>query len=391
MSFGRRRFLVLGGLAGGFGLAVAVHRTLAKGNSSPVASTPNAAPSSSVSSPPVPTTPESPAPQGLFAPPKGDVRIAVISDLNSQYGSTEYEPEVDQAIALIPDWKPDLVLCGGDMVAGQSPSLTQAEIQAMWAAFDQHVGAPLRQAKIPYGFTLGNHDASAALSVNGNFLFAQERDLAAAHWNNPKHDPGLTFVDRTQFPFYYTFAQNDIFYLVWDASTSKISAEQLAWVEKSLASDAAQNAKMRIAIGHLPLYAVAVGRDSLGEVLDQADQLRSLLEKYRVHTYISGHHHAYFPGHRGQLELLHAGILGSGPRPLLNSELPTQKTLTIIDVNLDSESTVYTTYDAVTLQLVDQQKLPRIIVGPNGRVLRRDINEEDLTAAERLLTYTSSN
>ncbi|MFQ3680414.1 MAG: metallophosphoesterase, partial [Pseudanabaenaceae cyanobacterium] len=33
-----------------------------------------------------------PAPKGLFAPVRGDVRIAVISDLNSQYGSTQYEP-----------------------------------------------------------------------------------------------------------------------------------------------------------------------------------------------------------------------------------------------------------------------------------------------------------
>ena len=42
-----------------------------------------------------------------------DVRIVVISDLNSQYGSTEYEPEIDKAIALLPQWQPDLVLCGG--------------------------------------------------------------------------------------------------------------------------------------------------------------------------------------------------------------------------------------------------------------------------------------
>ena len=55
----------------------------------------------------------------------------VISDLNSQYGSTNYEPEVDRAIALIPDWQPDLVLCGGDMIAGQKQSLTESQIQAI--------------------------------------------------------------------------------------------------------------------------------------------------------------------------------------------------------------------------------------------------------------------
>jgi len=49
------------------------------------------------------------APEGLFAP-RGDVRIVVINDLNSQYGSTSYEPEVARAITLIPDWQPDLVV-----------------------------------------------------------------------------------------------------------------------------------------------------------------------------------------------------------------------------------------------------------------------------------------
>jgi len=46
-------------------------------------------------------------------------------DLNSRYGSTSYEPMIGKAIALIPDWQPDLVVGGGDMVAGQNPSLTR--------------------------------------------------------------------------------------------------------------------------------------------------------------------------------------------------------------------------------------------------------------------------
>jgi len=301
------------------------------------------------------------------------VRLVVISDLNSQYGSVDYEPEVDRAIQLIPDWQPDLVLCGGDMVAGQKTSLTVAQIQAMWAAFDRHVAAPLRRARIPFGFTIGNHDASGALASSGNLIFAQERQLAAAYWRDPAHDPGLSFIDRAHFPFYYTFAQAEIFYLVWDASTAQISESQLAWVAQSLASPAARSARLRIVIGHLPLYAVAVGRDRPGEFLNQADRLRSLLERYQVHTYISGHHHAYFPGHRGDLDLLHAGPLGSGPRPLLNSNLPPRKTLTVVDVHRATATTAYTTYDMRTLQVLDPAQLPRRIEGPNGWVLRRDV------------------
>ncbi|MGH2416067.1 MAG: metallophosphoesterase family protein, partial [Microcystaceae cyanobacterium] len=318
-----------------------------------------------------------PAPKGLEAPKRGDVRIVVISDLNSQYGSTIYEPEVDKAIALIPDWQPDLVLCGGDMIAGQKTSLTQSQIQGMWKAFDQHITAPLRKANIPFGFTIGNHDGSGALSQE-KLIFQSDRELATDYWNNPYHDTNLQFIDRAGFPFYYSFTQNDIFYLVWDASTAQIPPEQLVWVEQSLASPTAQQAKMRIVIGHLPLYAVAVGRDTVGNFLSDAEQLRTLLERYHVHTYISGHHHAYFPGKRGQLELLHTGALGSGPRKLLNSNLPPMKTLTVIDVNLDSESTTYTTYEMKSLSVIDITILPRIIVGPNGKILRRDVMNDEL-------------
>ncbi|WP_052055654.1 metallophosphoesterase [Myxosarcina sp. GI1] len=322
--------------------------------------------------------------ENLFVPPRSDVRIAVISDLNSAYGATDYEPEIDRAIALLSLWQPDLVLCGGDMVAGQNPALTEPEIKAMWQAFDDHVAAPLRQAKIPFGFTIGNHDASSALGIEGQYLFQQERDLAQAYWQDPQHDPGVRFVDRFEFPFYYTFEHQGIFFLVWDGSSSKIPANKLAWVEKTLASRQAQQAKMRILLGHLPLYGVAVGRDEAGEVMDNADRLRAMLEKYNVHTYVSGHHHAYYPGHRGKLQLLHTGILGSGIRPLLDSSLPPQKTITIVDINFDLQAlSTYTTYDMQTLELIKKEQLPRFIAAHNGIILRHDIELADLKPEEK--------
>ncbi|MGF1538297.1 MAG: metallophosphoesterase family protein [Elainellaceae cyanobacterium] len=321
---------------------------------------------------------------GLHSPPRGDLRLAVISDLNGVYGATDYDPEVDKAIALLPFWAPDMVVCSGDMVAGQSPTLTAEEIRAMWGAFDAHVAAPLRQAGLPYGFTIGNHDASSARGVQDSFLFQQERDLAAEYWNDPAHDPGITFSDRHKFPFYYSFTFEDIFFLAWDGSSSYIPEADLAWVEQALSSPEAQNAKLRILLGHLPLYAVAIGRDSPGEVMENADALRAMLEEYNVHTYISGHHHAYYPAHRGDLQLLHMGILGSGPRPLIAGDLPPWKALTIIDIAFDSpELTTYTTYDMETLALIDPEQLPRFLVGHNGMVLRRDVAWEDLDASEQ--------
>lgn len=322
--------------------------------------------------------------EGLYNPPRGDVRLAVISDLNSAYGSTDYELEVDQGIKLIPFWQPDMVLCSGDMIAGQSPSLTPEQIRAMWEAFDQHVAAPLRAAKLPYGFTIGNHDASGAVGIGGQFLFQQERDLAQEYWDDPAHNPGVQFVDRDEFPFYYTFEYNDIFFLAWDGSSHRIPPNKLAWVEQALSSPKAQQAKMRILLGHLPLYAVAVGRDEPGEMLENGDQLRQMLEKYNVHTYISGHDHAYYPAHKGEMQLLHMGILGSGPRPLLEGGLAPRKALTIVDVNFDSpDLTTYTTYDMKTMQPIQYEELPRFLTSYNGMILRRDV--DNLNATERHL------
>ena len=320
----------------------------------------------------------------LYEPPRGDMRMVVMSDLNGVYGSTDYDPEVDTGVALVPFWHPDLVVCSGDMIAGQDLTLTPQQIQAMWGAFDEHVAAPLREAGFPYGFTIGNHDASGALGINDSPLFQQERDLAAAYWQEPQHDPGVEFLDRFEFPFYYTFRYGDVFFMAWDGSSSHIPADKLAWVEQTLASEDAQSARMRILLGHLPLYSVAVGRNEPGEVMENADQLRAMLEKYDVHTYISGHHHAYYPGHRGDLQLLHTGILGSGPRPLIDSDLPPWKAITVVDIDFTTpELTRYTTYDMQTLERIDYEDLPRFLVGHNGIVVRRDVTYEALSADEK--------
>ena len=375
MAIKRRQLLILGGLTLGGGIGGAAFSGIlsrkpeaiaptAKTISNPVKST-NIVTNTIVRSP-------NPAPKGLYAPVRGDVRIILISDLNSAYGSTDYIDQVKRAIAFVPDWEPDLVLCSGDMVAAQDTALTTTQIAAMWQGFDKYIAAPIRQAKLPFGFTIGNHDASGSLS-SGQYAFESDRNAATKYWNDPKHDANLNFVDRAGFPFYYSFSQNDIFFLIWDASTANIPSEQLKWAEKSLASEVAQKSKLRIAIGHLPLYAVAKGRDTAGNYLDNAENLRALLEKYNVHTYISGHHHAYYPAHKGKLELLHAGVLGDGPRRLLSGNLTPSRTVTAIDIKLATAETIYTTYDMDTLKVVDQSTLPRFIDAPNGRITRRDI------------------
>lgn len=400
MPLNRRRFIVLSGLAAGVG-AIAYRK------STPLATAQTVSPTTR------PTTPmdghsahlsksqstsqsasrNAIGPEGLFAPQRGDIRLAVISDLNSAYGSTHYRPEVITGMSLMSGWQPDLVICGGDMVAGQSLDLSESDIEAMWAAFDAHILSPIRAAGLPFALTVGNHDASNYQSdgPNGsNYVYVLDRQETAQYWAGHQSDTDLTFVESSGFPFHYSFKQNDIFYLVWDASSANIPPEQVTWADRALASDEAQSAKLRIVLGHLPLYAVSQRRDRPGEYLNQADELRQLLERHKVHTYISGHHHAYFPGKAGQLNTLHAGALGSGPKFLLTTTSAPYQTLTILDVFLETGDTVYTTYNMNTLEVVDPQKLPRQIVGPNGRELRQDINVTDLSPAEQSQSYVPS-
>lgn len=305
--------------------------------------------------------------------PAGDarVRVVVISDLNGPYGTAAYGPEVHQGVArIVEEWRPDLVLAAGDMVAGQRPTLEDAQVRAMWAAFDAAVAAPLREAGIPFGFTLGNHDASA--------YPAHERDrrLAVAHWTDPAHDPGVEFIDRGAFPLYYSFRQGPVFIVSWDASWQGTLSDEplMAWLTAQLSGDAARNAAFRVVLGHLPLYAVAEGRNREGEVLAGADSLRALLERHGVDIYISGHHHAYYPGVRGNLELLHSGALGDGPRPLIGTTEPSPRTVTLLDFHPVRGDVVWTTFaidrDAPP-RLVRASTLPARIDGFNGYVERR--------------------
>jgi hypothetical protein len=297
------------------------------------------------------------------------VRVVVLSDLNSSYGSTTYDPEVAHAVRrTVDEWRPDLVLIAGDMIAGQRPALEDANVRAMWAAFDSVVAAPLRRAGIPLAVTMGNHDGSAHPGHE------RDRRLAAEYWGT--RQVGMGILDGGRYPFYYAFIRGDVFFLVLDASTGAVVADttQMAWLASTLASPEARSAELRVSMGHVPLYAVAEGRNRPGEVQANPDSLRSILEGAGVRLHISGHHHAYYPGRVGALDLLHAGALGQGPRALLGSDLPPTRTVTILDLYPARDSLAEQTFrvydDAV--EPLDVASLPRRIDGINGQVILRD-------------------
>ena len=87
-------------------------------------------------------------------------RVGLISDLNSSYGSTRYIPAVHQGLDQLIGLQPDLVVCAGDMVAGQMRGLTGQQLDAMWRGFETSVLQRLQAAKIPLLPAIGNHDGS---------------------------------------------------------------------------------------------------------------------------------------------------------------------------------------------------------------------------------------
>ncbi|MEB3307188.1 MAG: metallophosphoesterase [Cyanobacteriota bacterium] len=289
------------------------------------------------------------------------LRIGLISDLNSSYGSTSYIPQVRQGLRRLLARKPALIACAGDMIAGQKQGLADAQLDAMWESFAGTVLAPVRRAGVPFLPAVGNHDGSPG--------FAADRRAVRRFWTPRRQALGLQFVDVGDFPFHYSALNNEVFWLVWDASSSRLPPEQLNWARRQLASPAARQARLRLVMGHLPLAGVSQGRDRPGEVLDQPELLRNLLEEAGVQAYISGHQHAWFPARRGRLDLIQLGALGSGPRRLLQGDIPPQQTTTSLDIHWEQGSILETTQVVTTGQTLAWSRLPAQLSGRSGQLL----------------------
>ena len=286
----------------------------------------------------------------LHAAKRAALRIGLISDLNSSYGSTSYIPAVQQGLDQLIALQPDLVVCAGDMVAGQKRGLSDQQLDAMWRGFETAVLQRLQRAGIPLLPAIGNHDGSPG--------FPADRAAVRRFWTPLRSRIGLKLADASQFPFRYTVLQDGIFWLVWDASSARVPEDQLAWAQRQLASAQAQAARARFVVGHLPLVGVGQGKDRPGEVLDRGSALQALMENARVQAYISGHHHAWFSGRRGQLDLIQLGALGSGPRRLLDGGAPAQQTFTLLEIDGGRSAIRETTYAVATGQPLAWSMLP---------------------------------
>lgn len=309
--------------------------------------------------------------EASIIPAKGNKRIAFISDINSAYGSTDYSSHAKEAIAWIADssHQVDLVLGSGDFIAGQSASLQKPEIEAMWTAFGRYVYDPIRQADIPFGFSLGNHDANLPL----------DRQVALDYWKQGanQQDLQIKLLDSIDYPFRYTFTDPtaEIFVIAVDMNTRE---DQLAWVEEVLQSPEAARAKYVFVSGHFPLFALTKVYNSPGGVQADYQGLFDLLKKYEVDMFFSGHHAAFFPGKKNEVFLLSVGEMGGNGRDYVGTSTQAPSSLSVMDIfegdPFYGDSLVLTTYDIQNnFKVVKNEELPAAVFAFNGYTLRRDI------------------
>ncbi len=271
-------------------------------------------------------------------------RICFISDLNGSYGSVELPTSVQSGMRVLAQHDCSVVIGAGDLVAGQDLTLSEARLSAMWSEFKRVVMDPFAAQQVPFFSALGNHDASAARASSGGYIYARERHVAQHFFQQNYKDfysPDVQWLSREGFPFFYAlrFANTGLVFI--DGSSAVELRTQKQWLEEQLrllANDSSLSA--RIVVGHLPLVAVATGRDRVGEILADSRELYELFDRNRVDLYVSGHHHAFYPGRVTGWSSVHGtvqlalGALGNGPRVLVGrSGLPAQNTLTIVDIN----------------------------------------------------------
>ncbi len=285
------------------------------------------------------------------------VRIAVISDLNGSYGSTDYSADVHRAVSAIIALEPDLVLSTGDMVAGQRrPSLSEPEVRAMWRGFHAAVTDPLTRAGIPLAVTPGNHDGSAYRG------FEAERRIYAEEWRARR--PEVRFADDRTYPYFYAIDIGAARIVSIDATTiGHLDADQMRAL--GTVFDGADPA--RIVFSHLPLWPFAIERET--EIIGDP-ALEALLDRIGVDLYLSGHHHAYYPGQIDAFSVVSQAELGGGSRRLIGTDQRGPKSITLLEIAEDGTIRVSALQGPDFLTPVDTRTLPERL-NTRERVIHR--------------------
>jgi hypothetical protein len=283
-------------------------------------------------------------------------RVAIISDMNNSYGSTHYGKDVSLAIKRLKDINPDLVLSTGDMVAGQKAGLNY---QAMWDSFHEVVTLPLAESGIPFAVTVGNHDGSAYPK------FKNERDLFVEEWT--KYKPDVTFSSSENYPLFYSFELGDILFLSIDSTlVGPLSLLQLNFLDSELSKHSEK--KFKAIFTHVPMF--QFNQSSPNEsYFDQ--HLFGLMQKHGVQLYLTGHHHAYYPGLYQGVHMVSQACLGAGAEKLIGMNTTSPRSITMIDF-FENHFQIYALKAPEFTEKMNHQELPQSISAKNQTLVLKD-------------------
>jgi 3',5'-cyclic AMP phosphodiesterase CpdA len=306
--------------------------------------------------------------------PTATLRVVVISDMNESYGSTRYADAVAGAVARIVDLQPALVINTGDMIAGQRlhPTLVRREIDAMWSAFHRAVTEPLARAGVPMAVTPGNHDASSGAR------FRLEREIFREQWL-PRR-PAVDFVDAGNYPFSYAFSVGRVLFVSLDATFVGVMSElEREWLRELLSRQGARYSH-RVVFSHVPVWPVAVGRetDYLGD-----EKLEAILREGGVDLFLSGHHHAYYPGVKDGVRYVSQACLGAAPRALIGSPTHSGRAITLLEIPAEGPIGVEAYRAPDYTERIDRHELPERVSSRHATLVRDDLVPAKLSSVPR--------
>ncbi|MGE9743901.1 metallophosphoesterase family protein [Bdellovibrio bacteriovorus] len=276
-----------------------------------------------------PSTPTLPEPDDEIKDSAKSLKIHAFADMNIDTSGTYANATISIVKSMI-SRQPAAILGVGDYIDGEKKSLSDNTYVNMWNQFSKKVLSFMRDANIPFLPTPGNHDA----------YYAQERRLYDSFWG--KNKPNVEYVDDDNFPFYYSFIKEDVFFVsLDDANYSRLSnrTAQLAWLKEQLSSARAKGARARVVYGHIPLYSIVSSKANSSTVYENgvlagerrtagSNTLESILLSHNVDLVIFGHSHGFYSGHYTypdgkKLQVVSMPCAGSSPRYLVGTSIRT--------------------------------------------------------------------
>lgn len=308
---------------------------------------------------PAPAQEESEETQTISEPqaPRGDsLKIHAFSDMNVDTNGT-YSSHTQSIVQQMVRKQPAAILGLGDFIDGEKTGLSDSKYVSMWNAFTKKVFSTIELAGIPFLPTPGNHDA----------YYNQEREIFQDYWNTYK--PDVEYVDDRNYPFYYSFVKNGVFFVsLDDANYSRLSQRtaQLTWLKEQLSSPIAQSSKAKVVYGHIPLYSIVTTKANSSTIYENgvlkserktngSFTLEAILLSQGVDLVIFGHSHGFYSGHYvypdgKKLRVISLPCAGGSQRYLVGTSIKTPHGFVEIEVSDSKQIDVRYINSAGTLQ-----------------------------------------